>query len=367
MPQWAARWPTAVAGLCVLAVVLSLPGAADRGPGRSAATGSALCLDPVRGRTWRVDWQRGDSPFGVLYRPIGFFRRQQGRPSGAWQDVGDTAWQLRYRGEVTRSGDLAVLAQVPVAEYLSPRYVTPDGSCSVYVAPYVNATDDRLPVGAPRFAFIGDSLLASLDEPSLAAEHTQGRLEALANPAGARVEADGQPGRRWVAEGGADGSDGSDGSAQAAANTTMLDEIRGLRTADVQVIALGANDGNWVAAAADTADRDRRLDLTAQRLGEILDEIGDAGRCTVLVTVAARTNTHDRHGWYPLATTRVNAVLRAWADADRDDGLRLDDWGPRATEHPEFFGADGLHLSEAGRRAYAEELFAAASEAASAC
>lgn len=95
-------------------------------------------------------------------------------------------------------------------------------------------------------------------------------------------------------------------------------------------------------------------------LGEvILFNLGTNGQCgescrnVILETAGDKkvfwinvTNDQDVH---------VNAGLQAHAEAH--DNVYYIDWNAASNGHPEYFVADGIHLTDAGRKAYAETIF----------
>lgn len=254
-------------------------------------------------------------------------------------------------------GTLADLALIPQRVGQSPRYVTPDGSCTVYLRPFAAGTGWH----STSVAVLGDSLLAQVDKPVAmsagAAGHglVMGRLTT-----DHRVEIDAQPGRRWTAKpGGA--------SPLEQADDTMLDELRGLREAQAVVAALGTNDAGWIAESPDEQTYELRLAWVLFHLGQILDELVSHGHCTVLTTIATRHKSYagTAPGRFDRAAVRINELLRQRATNNPDDGLRLLDWGARADPHgtsdPQpWYGGDTIHLNGVGLPVYADALAAGA-------
>jgi hypothetical protein len=206
---------------------------------------SATCSAPG-GSTYRVTWNVENSSFGPLARISGL-HRQQGT---TWLDQSASTWQLRW--ELTppelvgivgafkeKTGTLSTLTGNPVATYLSPNVVVPDGSCVVYMYPFAQAS-------GPKVAVVGDSLTESLRDSTFNQTWLQGYVQGALASAGRRAEVEGQGGRRWSP------TEGLTGLAKA--DSYLLDELRGLRTTSgglqTIVVALGANDAGWVALAA---------------------------------------------------------------------------------------------------------------------
>jgi lysophospholipase L1-like esterase len=258
-----------------------------------------------------------------------------------------------------RKGPLSTLALVKLDVGNSPRYVTPDGSCTVFIAPFVSAGANDSTV-----AVLGDSLVAQLyasqDGTISGTGELLGRLEAGDH----RTEINGQAGRRWTV---APGSEPASEPGLERADVSMLDEIRGLRAARSMVIALGTNDAGWVALAPDAQQYQLRLAWVLLHLAPMLDELDSYGHCTVLVTMAERNKRYidTPPGRFDDAARRINAYLHQRADANPHDRLKIWDWGAHADPHGTFdpqpwFGSDTIHLNSTGRAAYADDLTRAA-------
>lgn len=328
-----------------------------------ADAGSSTCHDPAERQTWRVRWRRADGSVVVT----GLDLRRDGQQR--WSDQAGATWVLRWDLSASqlaatgasrinhRRGTLALLAQHPVPVGLSPRFVSPDGACTVYLAAFGNGV-----VGWPQVAVIGDSLVAQLRDARSSARHRQGLLQTGLN-AGVRprrVEVVGQSGRRWTPV-----PDGTGGQLQA--DHMLLDEIRGLRGVRAQVLALGTNDAGWVALAHSEAEFDARLDWVLQHLAPLLDEVALTRQCTVLLTAADAPASYlgSRPESFARAMRQINAYLRQRADRSSADGLRLWDWARQAAGHHtgssrSWFGTDTIHLNQDGRVAYAASLAQAA-------
>jgi lysophospholipase L1-like esterase len=333
-------------------------------------TGSANCTDPVAGHEWRVSWQATSSPRGTMLSATGFARRDvpaQGAV-GAWTGQDDQLWELRWTPPPTatglsadqpgnqRRGSLAQLRGVQVEVARSPRLVAPDGSCSVYLAAFDN--------GEPRWpsvAVLGDSLVSQLHTAEDDALHGGGLIALRLLPQGRRTEVVAQPGRRWTRPpseaGGLDQSDAD-----------LLDEIRGLRGASAQIVALGTNDAGWASLASNAEQYRARLDWVLLRTGQVLTELASSHQCTVLVTAGDRGEHYlsGDPGLYAGAAGQLDAQLRREVAA-HPDTLHLLDWAELSADHhfgsaDSWYGPDTVHLSERGRVIYADELAAAADD-----
>lgn len=348
-------------------------------------TGASTCTDPIAKQEWRVTWRATGAavtliPTGFAVRPLPGTNPTTPAPASTpgptlpdgWQSRNDDRWLLRWSPSLAdtvaaakdekwvRMGPLAVLATVPMSVRQDPRFVTPDGSCSVYLVPFVSGTDragDRNTV-----AVVGDSLVGQLYASEDGTATGAGWLTNRLVSAGQRAEIAGQGGRRWTIL-------PNVGSGLESAEASMLDEIRGLRGARSVVIALGTNDAGWVASAVDQEQYELRESWVILHLATILDELRDHGRCTVLVTMATRNKRYiaSAPGRFDAAATRINDYLRERADASTDphDRLRLWDWATQADSHtttdPQpWFGRDTIHLSQAGYGRYADALTSAA-------
>ena len=352
-----------------------------------ASTGAATCTDPVARQVWRVTWRASGPPGtmtagpsaatlqsalteragAVTLIPTGFAVRPTSRADG-WQSRDNDRWLLRWSPTLAetataapseqwaRPGSLATLAAIPMSVRQDPRFVTPDGACTVYLAPFVSGTAGQ----RNSVAVVGDSLLGQLFASEDGTATGAGWLRNRLVTAGDRVELAGQGGRRWTIIPGS-------GTGQERADQSMLDEIRGLREARSMVIALGTNDAGWVAQAPDQEQYELRLAWVILHLAPILDELRDHGHCTVLATMATRNKSYlgSPPGRFDAAATRINDYLRERANADPKHRLRLWDWAARAdwhgtTDAQPWFGTDTIHLKQSGFAAYADELAAAA-------
>jgi lysophospholipase L1-like esterase len=235
--------------------------------------------------------------------------------------------------------------------------VTPDGACTVYVAPFGPGA-----AGPGSVAVIGDSLTGQLARsdgqmpPRAGPLANLGVLARRLQAAGYRTEIDGQSGRRWIRV-------PSTADAITQADESMLDELRGLRAAGSVVVALGTNDAGWAALAPTPAQYQLRMALVLGQLNAILDELREHGHCTVLVTAASQDKTYygSIGARFDDAAGRIDALLRQRATGR----LRLWDWAAQANPHGHddavaWFGNDTIHLNPVGVQAYAAALAQAA-------
>ncbi|WP_192809786.1 GDSL-type esterase/lipase family protein [Actinomadura rudentiformis] len=328
-----------------------------------AATGSAACTEG--GVTWRVDYNTADGPYGTVATVAGLKRIDASGES----DAGSQQWELRWDnlpGEWPPpgqsglmgphhqlKGNLAAIDDQPVATYLSPRLVTPDGACQVYLAPFAN----RRGTGSwPRVPVLGDSLLQSLNDNSYNQNAIQGYVEGNLNDIGIRTEVEGQGGRRWTPA--------KDTAGLAKADSYLLDEFRGLLEHDTDgfVVALGANDALYIATAPDD-QRAARLEEVRNALIEVVREMSARTGCLVAVTAPEHANTYDPD--YPAAALELNNVLRWIAASNATDSMELVDFATRAKTHRKndpapWFDSDDLHLNMAGRLVYTATMSEAA-------
>ncbi|MEJ3742865.1 hypothetical protein WEI85_06220 [Actinomycetes bacterium KLBMP 9797] len=333
-------------------------------PAAARAAGSASCTES--GVTWRVDYETASTGFGEAATVTGLRRIA----SGGETDASTLTWELRYenlptayppagadpppfqsvRGPLTPSG-----VERPVVLYLSPRLVTPDGACTVYLSPFPNA---GAAATSPRVAVLGDELVHQLNDSGYNQNAIQGFLEGTLNAAGVRVEVEGHPGRRWTDTVGGSGLDGADGH--------LLDEYRGLLEHDVDgfVMALGRNDALHVAAGATAAERDARRATVENRLTTILgSEVTTRSGCVVAVTAPENATTVDPY--YAAEALYFNNLIRFTAALDGTDAWEAVDFGAQARTHkasdPQpWFAADNLTLNAAGRLVYTQQLTRAA-------
>ncbi|MGW3350181.1 GDSL-type esterase/lipase family protein [Nonomuraea rubra] len=340
--------------LVVLLLVLPLgaaPAWADPVMGSSSCTAGGV--------TWRVAWTVSDSVYGPLARVIGLTRSDDSGTS----DAGGLRWELRWDNlpdqwppstppavpfqHVTGTlGGTSGVGDRPVATYLSPRLVAPDGGCQVYLSPYANAHGQP---GLPRVAVLGDSLLQQLNDSAYNAAHgVQGYVEGNLNTAGLLAEVEGQGGRRWTDSG---------GTGLARADGYLLDEFRGLAEHETSgyVVALGANDALHVALGATQQERDARWAAVYDKLVAVLGEMIAGTGCLVAITAPQHGNSYSTH--YAAQAARLNDVLRWIAAANGSDSFTLIDFAAEAGDHQRdaaqpWFDSDNLHLNPAGRLVY---------------
>ncbi|MBB4773486.1 SGNH/GDSL hydrolase family protein [Actinomadura livida] len=349
------------------AAVLAAGGLVNAPPA-VAETGTQTCEGP--GVSWRVDYEITSSGYGPVAHATGLQRRTL--PGGSWTDASTQTWQLRWDHPPNawdnpfagpfqqQQGDLAAIGGTPVVTYLSPRFVAPDGACTVYLAPFANGS-----AGDPKIAVLGNSLTQSLNDSSYNQQHLQGYVQGNLTAAGMRAEVEGHGGRRWVADPGATGL--------AKADNYLLDEYRGLLRHDPQgyVIELGPNDAGWIALAGTQADRQARLDATITGLRTILDELRSSGKCVVFVTGPDNLATYwTADPWhYAWAAQSINQELRAQASASATDDFKLRDFAQLSANHHTYsqgqdvwFTSDDLHLNGLGKLHLTSEITQAAAQ-----
>jgi hypothetical protein len=342
-----------------------------------AVPASASCSEA--GVTWRVDHEKSSTVFGPAVQVTGLKRIQGGTET----DGSGLTWELRYdhlpadyppasppptwpgsyptsftsvRGTLTPSGVGRV-----VVEYLSPRLVSPDGACTVYLSPFFrNAAQSAW----PRVAVLGDDLVHQLNDRDFNTNQSafQGYVEALLNGGQIRTEVEGHTGARWT-------SDGSSAPLDRA-NSNLLDEFRGLAEYDLSgtVVALGLNDALYIAAGVDQAARDARLREVTDKLATEAAEISARSGCLAVVT--APENASNLSPNYAAAAKSVNDWFRFVTTVGGPyDNVELIDFGAEAGSHtftdPQpWFGPDNVHLAGAGLLVYTAELGKAAARCA---
>ncbi len=363
-------------------------------------TGDALCSDPQDGTQWRVRWRAAgetrtpsaqtvrEQASAVRIVPTAFDSRpmpgvvagavpvsttrsggsggsQRAAPAdrGGWASRYQDSWSLRWTpagsealsrqsaDAFQKQGTLDALAAVPVTAGQSPRFVTPDGGCTVFLTPFMSGQP-----GGRTVAVLGDSLVAQLYASLDGLGTSEGALQEQLEANGFRPEINGQAGRRWTALPGT-----VPGISQA--NADMADEIRGLREAQSVVVALGVNDAGWVALAPDRQTYELRIAWVLLHLAPVIDELRDRGHCTVLVTMSDGNQSYlgSAPGMYQRAAAQINAYLTQRASEDPHDRLKLWDWnsatsGHHTTDPAPWFGRDTIHLNTEGQIAYAQEL-----------
>ncbi|MFI6324365.1 carbohydrate-binding protein [Nonomuraea sp. NPDC050556] len=354
-----ARIVSSVAAVLLAGAVVVAP---EPIPAR-ADTGSASCTESAI--TWAVDYTTADTVYGVVMTAVNL-RRVEG---GASADATSQTWELRWdnlpgayppagtnppsfgsvQGPLTPSG-----IGRPIPTYLSPRFLTPDGACTVYLSPFANI---GAVASAPAVAVLGDDLVHQLNDSNRNQTALQGHLESSLTGLGVRSEIEGHLGARWSPTAGSSGL--------AKANSYLLDEFRGLLEHDIDgvVVALGVNDALYIAAGADAAARDARRDEVYNAAIAVAGELSRVG-CFTLVTAPENASTLDPdYAWAALQVNNLFRFLTALGTAT--DAGELVDFGTEAKNHKPtdavpWFGADGVHLAGAGLDAYTGALTRAA-------
>jgi hypothetical protein len=303
-----------------------------------------------------------------------------GQPGG-WRSEDDALWRVRWtptsaqassagpQESFQRDGSLITLAGMTLSLDNSPRYVTPDGACSVYLVPFLSSFTARTSAAALAgpVAVIGDGLLTqstTANDGSAGDATTATEVRARLTASGRRSELVGQPGAHWTVP-----PELSPGLPLA--DETEFDEIRGLQQTGALVIALGADDAQWVASSPDRRQSPLREASMLMQVAPLIQELRTGGQCIVLVTVAQPQvgRKGSPAARFADAAGRMNAELRHGAAVNPNDRLKLWDWAASADRHrigdpqPWFDSAtstDGAHLSTAGVEAYANALTHAA-------
>lgn len=357
----------------VLACLMALSVTVGIGPLDRAAPAAAVaeqhsaeCVEG--GVTWRVE-------FDYVGGLGGAFSVTKLLRDGV--DVGQsTTWQLRLDNQPsgwspntplasvvpfqTIEGNIAAIGGGVMRSVLqSPRLVVPDGSCTIYLFPFVDVGGNTF--SGPKIAVLGDDLLAQLnDSTSNTPKDWQGYVERELNALGIRAEVEGQgplpggvpvPGRRWTDNGAT--------NALARADSNLLDEYRGLLHHDVDgfVLALGMNDALYIAAGDTQAQRNARRDEVFQKLTPLITEMGSRARCIAIVTSPQNPSVLDEH--YQWAADQVNNYFRFITPDTPAAERQFFDFGADSLGQP-WFEADGIHLNAAGKAEYTEVLRRAA-------
>jgi hypothetical protein len=354
------RGAGAVASALLIGTISTGTGALE--PAAAQANQRASCTEG--GVRWTVQFDRFDTAWGPAVRVTGLSRTA----GGTTTDAASLTWELRWdhhpslyppaaasppaqpfesrRGQLTPTG---VGAQVP--GWFSPRLVTPDGACTVYLSPFDQAPPNS---GWPRVAVLGDDLLGQLNDSNVNQFYDQGFVEARL--AGLRIgtEIEGQTGRRFSDDGAADLLDRAD--------SYLLDEYRGLLEHDVDgfVVALGVNDAAYIAAAP-PAERTARRDAVYAKLAKLAAEIGQRTGCVQLVTMPESSPDPALAD----AAFQVNQFARFVGLGSPNDSGDLVDFAAAAASHratdPEpWLAPDGVHLAGAGLDRYTDALVQAA-------
>jgi hypothetical protein len=334
------------------------------GPGRPAVAaptaGTSSCTEA--GVTWRVNWT-SDTAYGGVIKVDSLWRisggtevnagaapfvwqlRADNRP-GQWSPATPPAQVLPFQ---QTQGDLSVIGGRWQSVFDSPRLVAPDGSCTVYLSPFVDLGGMA---AGPRIAVLGDDLLQQLNDSTYNVNALGGYVEGRLNARSIRVEVEGHKGRRWVSPPGVAGLAGAD--------VTLLDEQRGLLEHDPDgvVAALGVNDALYIAGGATEAARTARRDEVYNALATTLTEM--AGRVGCLAVVTAPENPSNLDPEYQWAAQQVNNFFRyVTALGGPTDATELIDFGAQAATHKvgdaaPWFGTDNVHLAGAGLNAYTD-------------
>ena len=360
-----------VSGSGAVAAAPAAP-AAPTAPAAPQALSRSCTVDGV---TWRVDYTLwADSGFGPLLKVDDMDRIEGGVETEAvgltwewrldllpaqWPPAGTNPWLfLRAARGPLKAGSATQWfgAEWQSFQY-SPRLVTPDGTCQIYLMPFANK---QAQATWPAVAVLGDSLLQSLNDSTANLTHAQGFVEAHFNTHGVRAEVEGQGGRSWTT---------TTPAGLPRADSYLLDEFRGLADHDPAgiVVALGANDAIGLAmkpadqrAAARTVVHD---DLIAQ-----LVEMAASSDCVVAVTavehpinLGAIVSGAD----YATEATGINNILRFMAAIDPTDALHVQEFATQAALHQyggagSWFGTDNLHLNDTGRIVYTDTMWQAA-------
>jgi lysophospholipase L1-like esterase len=220
-----------------------------------------------------------------------------------------------------------------------PRLVSPDGRCTVYLAPLRRSPS--APPAATPVAIVGDSLAAGL----VASSEARDALDADAEARGLAVLVDGQSG---VPLADIDGTGG-----------VMLDELRGAASIDgvhAVAIVLGANDA-ILAAFPDGEAKVAQRQRTDDAIRAAMDALEDVA-CVVVTTPPDRPiRNFDLGESYAVEARRVGEMLRSLVA--HDDRLVLADFAGLSRSHhltdgepgDWFSGDDELHPNAEGVRA----------------
>ncbi len=312
--------------LLAVALIAAIGAAA---PAQAAVDGSASCTEA--GVAWRADYTIAPTVYGDALTVTALHR------TGA--DASGLTWELRYDntpGAYPPAGAnppsfqsvRGTLAQItrPVVTYLSPRLVTPDASCTIYLA------------ATPEIGVLGDDLVHQLNDSDYNATALQGYVQGNLARLGITSEVEGHAGARW---------------------RDLIDEYRGLLEHDPLgfVAALGMNDALYIAAGPTQAERDARTTEVYNELQAFAGEMAGRSGCVVAVTAPENATTIDTD--YAAAARKVNDWIRFTAAASATDSWEIADFGAEARDQP-WFNADGLTLNGAGRLVYTARIAKAA-------
>lgn len=366
----------AVAAACLAGPLPGPGGAAPAAPTAPAAPQALSRSCTAGGVTWRVDYTYwGDTDYGPLVKVDGLKQVQAGGVTDAaaltWEWRLDNlaaqwppatlAWAVtpfRFTRGPRQTGTSSQWFGVEWQSFrYSPRVVTPDGGCQVYLSPFPNT---QAQPSWPAVAVLGDSLLQSLNDSTFNQTYDQGFVEAHLNAQQVRAEVEGQGGRRWTPS-------GAPGLARA--DSYLLDEFRGLATHGPAgfVVALGANDALGLALVADPTQRDAARQVVHDDLIATVAEMA-ADDCVVAVTTVEHPlGAYVDPQTYATEASAINDVLRFLAAIDPDDGFAVYDFAAPAALHQygsadPWFGADNLHLNDVGRLVYTDAMWQAADQ-----
>lgn len=260
----------------------------------------------------------------------------------------------------------------PMTIFLSPRMVSPDGGCSIYLAPFANINGSQ---AWPKVAVLGDSLTGQLFDPPDSDGTVQGMVEGVLNDDGILAEVEGQGGRRWVRD---PAGWSGDASALGRANTDLLDEFRGLAEHDPDgvVVALGANDAFGIALQPVATRPAYRTDIQ-NKVMAVFDEMWSATDCFVVVTAPEHPNFYLGQA-YADEAVGINDLAR-WFAATLPNEIKVVDFAAVAKLHQDEFydgtpetwfvdrdfttpvhDPENLHLNALGRAAYTQHIRQAA-------
>jgi hypothetical protein len=321
------------------------------------------------GVTWRVTYDAWQSDLGPAVNVTALARVQGGQTT----DAGAMTWELRYENHPSRhpapSPPPTWPASYPppfesvrgtltaegigraVIEHFSPRLVTPDGACTVYLSPF--RRDGTQPTW-PKVAVLGDDLVHQLNDSSFNLGAYQGYAEAAMNDNGIRAEVEGHTGARWVGPANPD--------PLTHANGHLTDEFKGLLEHDIDgvVVTIGTHDALWIAGGATPEERTQRFEQRRWEIQARVDEMAARVGCVQLVTIPEQaTNTN-----HAAAAQQLNNHLR-WFGSAREDGWDVTDFADRAHTHragstDAWFQADNVHLNPVGTLVYTATVIEAA-------
>jgi lysophospholipase L1-like esterase len=307
-------------------------------------------------------WLSGLGPLvrvDAVRRIVGGVATDAASKTWEWR-LDDFAYPFRaVRGSLRATGGATWQGGDWQSIFRSPRMVTPDGSCQIYLSPFSNRHGSA---GWPRMAVLGDSLLSSLNDLRYNSEHAQGYVEGVFNSHHVLAEVEGQSGRRWTPWG--TGLDRAD--------SYLLDEFRGLVAHGVNgvVAALGANDAGHMAFRLPAGELAAVRTTVHSQLKEVLTEMAVSSDCVVAVTTVAHpvwmlgVYSDDK---YPREARAINTIVRDRAAEDPSDALRVYDFAAQAKLHQfgsaaPWFINDNLHLNPAGKLVYTNAMWLAANQ-----